>query len=138
LSERDIPRQWYNIQADLPTPLQPPLRPDTGQPIKPEDLGEIFPMNLVEQEFSTERWIDIPDEVLDKLLLWRPTPLHRARYPRKYLKTPAKIYYKNEGVSPAGAINRIPLLPRPITTSSLASSASLPKPGRASGDRRSA
>ncbi|MDI9456312.1 MAG: TrpB-like pyridoxal phosphate-dependent enzyme [Dethiobacteria bacterium] len=103
LSERDIPRQWYNIQADLPTPLQPPLRPDTGQPIKPEDLGEIFPMNLVEQEFSTERWIDIPDEVLDKLLLWRPTPLHRARYLEEYLKTPAKIYYKNEGVSPAGS-----------------------------------
>ena len=103
MSERDIPRQWYNIQADLPTPQQPPLRPDTGQPIKPEDLGEIFPMNLVEQEFSTERWIDIPDEVLDKLLLWRPTPLHRARYLEEYLKTPAKIYYKNEGVSPAGS-----------------------------------
>ena len=103
LSERDIPRQWYNIQADLPTPLQPPLRPDTGQPIKPEDLGEIFPMNLIEQEFSTERWIDIPDEVLDKLLLWRPTPLHRARYLEEYLETPAKIYYKNEGVSPAGS-----------------------------------
>ncbi|MGI6600955.1 MAG: TrpB-like pyridoxal phosphate-dependent enzyme [Dethiobacteria bacterium] len=103
LSEKDMPRQWYNIQADLPTPLQPPLRPDTGQPIKPEDLGQIFPMNLIEQEFSTERWIDIPDEVLDKLLLWRPTPLHRARYLEEYLETPAKIYYKNEGVSPAGS-----------------------------------
>ncbi len=103
LAEKDMPRQWYNIQADMPTPLQPPLHPATGQPINPEDLGRIFPMNLVEQEMSTERWIDIPDEVLDKLLLWRPTPLHRARYLEKYLQTPAKIYYKNEGVSPAGS-----------------------------------
>lgn len=103
LSERDMPRQWYNIQADLPRPLQTPLHPGTGQPIKPEDLGRIFPMNLVEQEMNTDRWIDIPEEVLDKLLLWRPTPLHRARYLEKYLQTPAKIYYKNEGVSPAGS-----------------------------------
>ncbi|HPU02016.1 MAG TPA: TrpB-like pyridoxal phosphate-dependent enzyme [Bacillota bacterium] len=103
LSERDLPKQWYNIQADLPKPLHPPLHLGTGQPIKPEDLEQIFPLNLVEQELSTERWIDIPDEVLDKLLLWRPTPLQRARNLEKYLQTPAKIYYKNEGVSPAGS-----------------------------------
>ena len=103
LSEKDMPRQWYNIQADLSAPLRPPLHPVTGQPVKPDDLASIFPMNLVEQEMSTERWIDIPEEVLDKLLLWRPTPLHRARYLEKHLQTPAKIYYKNEGVSPAGS-----------------------------------
>lgn len=103
LAEKDMPRRWYNIQADMPTPMQPPLHPATGRPVNPEDLGRIFPMNLIEQEMSTERWIDIPDEVLDKLLLWRPTPLNRARYLEKYLQTPAKIYYKNEGVSPAGS-----------------------------------
>jgi len=124
LSERDLPKQWYNIQADLPKPLHPPLHPGTGQPIKPEDLEQIFPLNLVEQELSTERWIDIPDEVLDKLLLWRPTPLQRARNLEKYLQTPAKIYYKNEGSAPPGATSPIPPSPRPTTTSSLASSGS--------------
>ena len=73
LSEDEMPRQWYNIQADLPTPLNPPLHPGTGQPAGPDDLAPVFPMNLIEQEMSQERWITIPDEVLDKLLLWRPT-----------------------------------------------------------------
>lgn len=103
LPEKEIPRQWYNIQADMPTPLQPPLHPATGKPVGPEDLAPIFPMNLIEQEVSTERWIDIPEEVLEKLLIWRPTPLHRAYNLEKYLNTPARIYYKNESVSPAGS-----------------------------------
>lgn len=103
LPEKDIPRQWYNIQADMPTPMQPPLHPETGQPIGPEDLAPIFPMNLIEQEVSTERWIDIPEEVLEKYLIWRPSPLQRAVALEKFLGTPARIYFKNESVSPAGS-----------------------------------
>lgn len=103
LREDEIPRQWYNIQADLPTPLQPPLNPGTGKPIGPQDLAPVFPMNLIEQEVSTQRWIDIPQEVLEKLLIWRPTPLYRAYGLEKALGTPARIYYKNEGVSPPGS-----------------------------------
>ena len=103
LAEKDMPRQWYNIAADLPTPMKPPLHPGTGQPVGPEDLAPIFPMNLVEQEVSQERWIDIPEEVLEKLMLWRPSPLVRAKALEKVLDTPAKIYYKNEGVSPPGS-----------------------------------
>ncbi len=103
LSQREIPRQWYNIQADMPTPLSPPLNPETGEPIGPEALAPVFPMNLIEQEVSTERWIDIPEEVLEKLLLWRPTPLQRAYALEKHLDTPAKIYFKDEGISPAGS-----------------------------------
>lgn len=102
LNEDEIPRQWYNIQADLPHPLPPPLGPN-GKPVTPDMLAPVFPMNLVEQEVSTQRWIDIPDEVLQKLLLWRPSPLCRARGLERALGTPAKIYYKNEGVSPAGS-----------------------------------
>jgi tryptophan synthase beta chain len=103
LQEADMPRQWYNIQADMPTPLEPPLDPGTGKPIGPEALAAIFPMPLIEQEVSRERWIDIPEEVLSKYLLWRPSPLYRAYGLEKFLKTPAKIYFKNEGVSPAGS-----------------------------------
>lgn len=103
LSDNDIPRQWYNIQADLSSPLAPPLNPATQKPATPEDLAPVFPMNLIEQEMSTERWIDIPEEVLEKLLIWRPSPLYRARNFEKALGTPAKIYYKNEGVSPPGS-----------------------------------
>jgi len=103
LADHEIPRQWYNIQADLPTPLNPPLHPGTGQPVGPDDLSPIFPMNLIEQEVSQERWIDIPDAVLEKYLLWRPTPLCRARNFEKLLNAPVKIYYKNEGISPAGS-----------------------------------
>lgn len=103
LDEKDVPRKWYNIQADLPTPLHPPLNPATGNPVSPNDLAAIFPMNLIEQEMSRERWIDIPDEVLEKLLIWRPSPLCRAVHFEKALNTPAKIYFKNEGVSPAGS-----------------------------------
>jgi tryptophan synthase beta chain len=103
LPESELPRQWYNILADMPTPMEPPLHPGTGQPVGPDDLAPIFPMNLIEQEVSQERYIDIPEEVLEKYLLWRPTPLYRAYSLEKYLDTPAKIYFKNEGVSPAGS-----------------------------------
>ena len=77
LSQRDMPRRWYNLAADLPSPMQPPLGPD-GKPLEPEMLGKVFPMNLIEQEVSTKRWIDIPQEVLEILSLWRPAPLRRA------------------------------------------------------------
>jgi tryptophan synthase beta chain len=103
LSEKDMPRAWYNLQADLPNPLPPPLNPATGEPITPDMLSPIFPMNLIEQEVSTERWLAIPDPVLEKLLMWRPTPLYRAYALEKFLDTPARIYYKNEGVSPPGS-----------------------------------
>ncbi len=102
LNERDMPRQWYNLAADLPTPLQPFLGPD-GNPIKPEQLSAVFPMNLIEQEVSPKRWIDIPEEILSILLRWRPTPLQRAELLEKALGTPARIYFKNESVSPAGS-----------------------------------
>ncbi len=103
LKDDEIPRQWYNVQADLPTPMPPPLHPGTGQPLAPEDMARIFPMNLIEQEMSLERWIDIPEEVLEKLLLWRPSPLSRAYNFERILDSPVKIYYKNEGLSPAGS-----------------------------------
>ncbi|NTW56688.1 MAG: TrpB-like pyridoxal phosphate-dependent enzyme [Chlorobiaceae bacterium] len=102
LNEDEMPRQWYNIQADLPSPMPPPLGPD-GSPVGPDALSRVFPMNLIEQEVSTERWIDIPEEVLGILKIWRPSPLYRARRLEQALQTPAKIYYKNEGVSPAGS-----------------------------------
>ena len=103
LNERDIPRYWYNVQADLPEPLPPPLHPMTGEPLTPPDLAPLFPMELIMQEVSTERWIEIPDEVLDVYRLWRPTTLFRARRLEKLLDTPAKIFYKYEGVSPPGS-----------------------------------
>ncbi len=103
LQDDEIPRQWYNIQADLPKPMSPPLNPGTGKPLAPEDLAPVFPMNLIEQEASQERWIDIPEPVLEKYLLWRPSPLYRAKNFEKLLDAPVKIYYKNEGVSPAGS-----------------------------------
>ncbi|NWF76470.1 MAG: TrpB-like pyridoxal phosphate-dependent enzyme [Nitrospirae bacterium] len=103
LNGKDIPKQWYNIQADMPTPIPPPLNPATGQPITPDMLAPVFPMNLIEQEVSNERWITIPDEVIEKYLIWRPTPLYRAIYLEKFLDTPARIYFKNEGVSPPGS-----------------------------------
>jgi tryptophan synthase beta chain len=102
LNEDEMPRRWYNIQADLPSPLPPPVGPD-GTPIGPDALSRVFPMNLIEQEVSTERWIDIPEEVLSILKIWRPSPLYRARRLEAALQTPAKIFYKNEGVSPAGS-----------------------------------
>ena len=103
LSETELPQDWYNIQPDLPRPLPPYLHPATGQPLKPDDLAPIFPRGLIAQEVSQERTIPIPDEVLRLYRLWRPTPLHRARFLERALKTPARIYYKNESVSPPGS-----------------------------------
>lgn len=103
LADRDIPRSWYNLAADLGSPLPPPLHPVTQQPVTPEDLAPIFPASLIAQEVSTERWIDIPEPVLEKLLIWRPTPLYRATRLERFLDTPARIYFKHEGVSPAGS-----------------------------------
>ncbi len=100
LSPAEMPRQWYNILADIK--MNPPLRPD-GTPIEAQDLAPVFPMNLIEQEVSTQRWIDIPEEVLDVYRIWRPSPLVRARALEKYLDTPAKIFFKNESVSPPGS-----------------------------------
>jgi tryptophan synthase beta chain len=102
LKESEMPRQWYNIAADLPTAPLPPLGPD-GKPVTPDMLMPVFPTNLIEQEVSTQRWIDIPEEVLGILYKWRPTPLKRALSLEKYLQTPARIYYKDESVSPAGS-----------------------------------
>jgi tryptophan synthase beta chain len=103
LDESEQPTQWYNVIADLPEPMAPPLHPGTREPVGPEDLAPLFPMALIEQEVSTERYIDIPGEVLDVYRLWRPSPLFRARRLEQALGTPARIYYKYEGVSPAGS-----------------------------------
>lgn len=103
LSDKEIPTKWYNIMADMPNLPKPPLHPATKQPIGPQDLTPIFPMDLILQEVSRERWIDIPEEVLDIYTLWRPAPLFRAHRLEKALGTPAKIYYKYEGVSPTGS-----------------------------------
>ena len=103
LPEDRIPRAWYNIVADAPVQFAPPLHPGTGQPIGPDDLAAIFPMALIGQEVSTERYIEIPEAVREVYKLWRPTPLMRAHRLEKALGTPAHIYYKYEGVSPAGS-----------------------------------
>jgi pyridoxal-phosphate dependent TrpB-like enzyme len=102
LEENDIPTHWYNIVADMPNPPAPPLGPD-GQPVPPEALGAIFPGAILEQEMSGERWIAIPEEVREAYRLWRPSPLYRAHRLEQALGTPAKIFYKNESVSPAGS-----------------------------------
>jgi tryptophan synthase beta chain len=103
LDETEIPTHWYNIQADLPEPLPPVLHPGTGNPVTPDDLAPLFPMELIKQEVSTERWIEIPEEVRDVYQLWRPTTLFRAHRLEKALDTPAKIFYKYEGTSPPGS-----------------------------------
>lgn len=103
LTEDQMPTAWYNIQADLPTPPPPVLHPATGQPIGPDDLAPLFPVALIMQEVSQERTIEIPEEVQAIYRQWRPTPLYRARRLEQALDTPAKIYYKYEGVSPAGS-----------------------------------
>jgi len=103
LDPKDMPTHWYNIQADLPEPLPPILHPGTGQPVGPADLAPIFPMALIEQEVSQERYIEIPEEVQDIYRTWRPTVLHRAYRLEKALDTPAKIFYKYEGTSQAGS-----------------------------------
>ena len=103
LDESELPTRWYNLLADLPVPPPPPLHPGTLQPVGPDDLAPLFPMDLIGQEVSTERYLDIPGAVLDVYKLWRPSPLYRAHRLEKALQTPARIYYKYEGVSPAGS-----------------------------------
>ena len=103
LSEREMPTIWYNIIPDLPRPLDPPLHPGTKEPVTPQDLEPIFPPSLIQQEVSSQRFIDIPGEVLDIYRLWRPSPLYRARRLEKALQTPARIYFKYEGDSPVGS-----------------------------------
>ncbi len=103
LDEADLPTQWYNVIPDLPEPPPPPLHPGTREPVGPEDLAPLFPQALIAQEVTTERYIDIPEEVLEVYRLWRPSPLFRARRLEKALGTPARIYYKYEGVSPVGS-----------------------------------
>lgn len=103
LNESDISTQWYNIAADMPVEIPPVLHPGTGDPIGPDDLAPLFPMSLIMQEVSQDRYIDIPEEVREVYQLWRPTPLYRARRLEQALDTPAKIFYKQEGVSPPGS-----------------------------------
>ena len=102
LDENEIPTHWYNVVADMPNPPSPPLGPD-GNPISPDALTAIFPNALIEQEMCSERWVAIPEEIREIYQLWRPSPLYRAHRLERTLGTPAKIYYKNEGVSPAGS-----------------------------------
>src|SRR5574339_1046996 len=103
LNDSDLPKAWYNINADSPVPPNPVLHPGTMEPVTPDFLSVLFPMELILQEISTERYIEIPEEVLEVYKLYRPTPLLRARRLEKALDTPAHIYYKYEGVSPAGS-----------------------------------
>ncbi len=103
LSEEQMPKDWYNLAADLPVPLPAVLHPGTLQPVGPDDLAPLFPMSLIAQEVSTERYIEIPEPVQEVFRQWRPSPLFRARRLEKALGTPARIYYKYEGVSPAGS-----------------------------------
>lgn len=103
LDENQIPRKWYNILPDLPKPLDPPLHPGTLKPLTLEDLKPLFPVELIKQEMSSESLIQIPEEVREIYKMWRPSPLIRAVRLEKFLKTPAKIFYKWEGVSPPGS-----------------------------------
>jgi tryptophan synthase beta chain len=103
LTEKDLPSAWYNITADMKNKVEPPLHPGTGKPATADDMAAIFPMSIIEQEMTTKKYIDIPGEVIDILKLWRPSPLFRAYALEKALDTPAKIYYKYEGGSPAGS-----------------------------------
>ena len=103
IDENEMPKKWYNIQADLKTPLDPPLNPQTKNPIGPAELSKLFPMELIKQEVSQERYITIPEEIREIYRIWRPSPLYHAKRLEKFLKTPAKIYYKWEGVSPPGS-----------------------------------
>ncbi|WP_206789195.1 TrpB-like pyridoxal phosphate-dependent enzyme [Amycolatopsis sp. MtRt-6] len=103
LDESDLPTQWYNVIPDLPEPPPPPLHPGTREPVGPDDLAPLFPQALIAQEVTTDRYVDIPEEVREVYRLWRPSPLFRARRLEKALGTPARIYYKYEGVSPVGS-----------------------------------
>ena len=116
LDESQLPTQWYNVVPDLPSAPPPPLHPGTLQPVGPDDLAPLFPMDLIPQEVTDARFVDIPGEVLDVYKLWRPSPLYRAHRLEKALGTPARIYYKYEGVSPAGSHKPNTACRRPTTT----------------------
>lgn len=118
LNESEMPQYWYNIVADMPNKPLPALHPGTRQPIGPDDLSPIFPMELIKQEVSTEQYIEIPDQVQDIYRIWRPTPVMRAYGLEKLLDTPAKIYYKYEGVSPSGSHKPNTAVPRRIIINS--------------------
>jgi tryptophan synthase beta chain len=140
LGEQDIPKHWYNIAADLPLPPPSVLHPATRQPVGPDDLAPIFPMAVIQQEVSQEREIDIPEPVRQVYRQWRPTPLYRARRLEQALDNPARIYYKYEGTSPAGSHKPNTAVPQAFynsTTKRRGSSASLRRPVRGSGGRRS-
>src|SRR5262249_15268521 len=98
-----VPEAWFNVAPVMPEPLAPPLHPGTKQPVGPDDLAPLFPMALIAQEVTGEPWVDVPGEVLDVLRIWRPTPLVRAERLERALDTPARIYFKDESVSPAGS-----------------------------------
>jgi tryptophan synthase beta chain len=138
LEESEIPTHWYNVVADMPNPPAPPMGPD-GKPVGPEALQAIFPDNIIEQEVSAERWISIPEEVREILALWRPSPLYRAHRLERALGTPARIYYKNESVSPAGSHKpntAVAQAYRRTTTRSRVSNACPQRRARDSGDAR--
>ena len=133
---RSGPTRWYNVLHDLPTPPPPVLHPGTGQPVGPDDLAPLFPMDLILQEVSTEQYVDIPEEVLDVYRLWRPSPLYRAHRLEKALGTPARIYYKYEGARRPARTSRTPRFLRRSTTPRPGSGGSPPRPAPASGARR--
>ena len=120
LDESELPRQWYNIVPDLPSPPPPPLHPGTLQPVGPEDLAPLFPMALIAQEVTADSYVPIPEEVLDVYKLWRPTPLFRAHRLEKALNTPARIYYKYGAFPRLGRTSPIPPCRRRTTTPSKA------------------
>ena len=131
-----IPSAWFNVVPHLPTPPQPPLHPGTREPVGPDDLAPLFPMALIGQEVSAEPWIDVPGEVLDILRLWRPTPLVRAVRLEKALGTPARIYFKDESVSPAGSHKPNTAVPQAFYNARRASPGWPPRPAPASGAPR--
>ena len=137
LEQADIPSAWYNLNADFPEPLPPPLHPGTKQPMPPEALEAIFPKNLIAQEISAEKYIEIPEPVRDIYALWRPTPLLRAVRLEKALNTPAHIYYKYEGASPAGSHKVNTSVPQAYYNKSPARNGSPRKPAQDNGVRRS-
>ncbi len=136
LDESEIPRQWYNVIPDLPAPPPPPLHPGTLQPVGPDDLAPLFPMALIEQEVTGSSYVPIPDEVLDVYRLWRPTPLYRARRLEKALNTPARIYYKYEGVSPAGSHKPNTAVPQAFYNAAEGTRRLTPRPAPGSGGAR--
>ena len=138
LEENEIPERWYNIVADMPNKPLPPLNPATQEPIGPEALAPLFPMALIEQEVSADRWIPIPEQVRQIYTQWRPTPMYRAYGLEKALDTPAHIYYKYEGVSPAGSHKPNTAVAQAFYNKKKASSGSRPKPALVSGAARSA